>query len=75
MSENRCAHCGATGDVPHEYDAEPEEGIPAFHLCKPCARLLYDQLTQKVEPYCTVGYGAVANTKRVDLVKNFIHQK
>lgn len=75
MSQIKCTHCGSVGEAPHKYDAEPEEGIPAFHLCKPCVRLLCDQLAQKVEPYCTVGYGAVANTKRVALVKNFIHQK
>lgn len=76
MPEIKCAHCGAISEELHEFKEEPEEGIPEFHLCRPCAHLLCEQLTQKVEPYLsTVGYGAVAHTKRVALVKNFIHQE
>ena len=76
MDEIKCAHCGSIVEAMHEYEAEPEEGLPAFRLCKPCARLLCDKLVKNVEPYLmTVGYGAVAHTKRVSIVKNFIHQK
>jgi len=75
MYENKCAHCGAFGDAEREYKAEPEEGIPAFRLCKPCAHLLCAKLIQRVGPLLCRGYGAVAHTKRVVIVKNFINQK
>lgn len=75
MPENECAHCGSNVDAILEYKADPKEGIPTFRLCKPCARLLSERLVQQVEPYLVTGYGGVAHTMRVAIVKNFINQK
>lgn len=75
MYENKCAHCGAFGDAECEFEAEHEEGIPAFRLCKPCARLMCVQLSNNVVPYLCMGYGPVARVKRVAIIKNFINQK
>lgn len=69
---NKCAHCGVIDEELHEFKAEPKEGIPAFRLCKPCARILADQLIRNVSKR---PYGISADDVRVLIIKNFIQQK